>query len=244
MANAMADRFANDRSPSDRPITTVDASTGADLAWEGGQVTPDEYMREIVEPSIEEMVANRSSRRRAFIACVVTFHTIDYLAGKRRKAVLRAEYRAQSPAFAAIDRIAHAVGHKPSGERTFGANAPADLGRATARSEAADVPGLVNAAADFLRKMIREQDARQDQPINDTYYVVVAFDRNAEGDVRPGMAQEAISAGAAGRLARALAAEHAGAIAFSRRGDPATGEFQDATILAQFGEVDLSALSG
>jgi hypothetical protein len=58
------------------------------------------------------------------------------------------------------------------------------------------------------------------------------------------MAQEAISAVAAGRRARALAAEHAGAIAFSRRGDPATGEFQDATILAQFGEVDLSALSG
>ncbi|MGA2795256.1 MAG: hypothetical protein ABSE69_17360 [Roseiarcus sp.] len=38
--------------------------------------------------------------------------------------------------------------------------------------------------------------------------------------------------------------EHAGAVAFSRTGNPATGEFQDAMILAQFGEVDLDALSG
>jgi hypothetical protein len=30
---------------------------------------------------------------------------------------------------------------------------------------------------------------------------------------------------------------------FSRIDDPATGEFQDAVILAQFGEVDLEALS-
>jgi hypothetical protein len=40
-----------------------------------------------------------------------------------------------------------------------------------------------------------------------------------------------------------LAIEHAGAVAFSRIGDPSTGEFQDAMILAQFGEVDLDALS-
>jgi hypothetical protein len=31
--------------------------------------------------------------------------------------------------------------------------------------------------------------------------------------------------------------------AFSRTGDPAIGEFQDAVVLAQFGEVDLNALS-
>ena len=35
----------------------------------------------------------------------------------------------------------------------------------------------------------------------------------------------------------------AGALAFSRTGNPATGEFQDAVILAQFGEVDLDSLS-
>jgi hypothetical protein len=36
---------------------------------------------------------------------------------------------------------------------------------------------------------------------------------------------------------------HAGALAFSRTGDPATGEFQDAVVLALFGEVDLNSLS-
>ena len=44
------------------------------------------------------------------------------------------------------------------------------------------------------------------------------------------------------RRARALALEHTGALAFSRTGDPATGEFQDAVILARFGEVDLNSL--
>ena len=42
--------------------------------------------------------------------------------------------------------------------------------------------------------------------------------------------------------ARALALEHAGALAFSRTGDPTTGEFQDAVILVRFGEVDLDSL--
>ena len=44
------------------------------------------------------------------------------------------------------------------------------------------------------------------------------------------------------RRARALVLEHAGAVAFSRTGDPTIGEFQDAVILAQFGEVDLDSL--
>jgi len=33
--------------------------------------------------------------------------------------------------------------------------------------------------------------------------------------------------------------QHAGAVAFSRTGDPSVGEFQDAVVLVQFGEVDL-----
>ena len=37
---------------------------------------------------------------------------------------------------------------------------------------------------------------------------------------------------------------HTGAVAFSRTGNPATGEFSDATVLRKFGDVpdDLSAL--
>ena len=76
-----------------------------------------------------------------------------------------------------------------------------------------------------------------------TYHVVIAFDRNAEGDLKPGEAREVLSPIIAERRARTLALEHAGAPAFSRTGDPTTGEFQEAVILAQFGEVDLDSLS-
>ncbi len=76
-----------------------------------------------------------------------------------------------------------------------------------------------------------------------TYHVVVLFDRDAEGDLQPGEAQEVMSSLVAERRARALALEHAGALAFSRTGNPATGEFLDAVILAQFGEVDVDSLS-
>jgi hypothetical protein len=47
---------------------------------------------------------------------------------------------------------------------------------------------------------------------------------------------------AAERGARSLAHLHAGAVAFSRTGDPSTPDV-DAVMLAQFGEVDLDALS-
>lgn len=201
-------------------------------------MTPDEYFRQIVEPTINEMAANRSSMRHAIIACFATFHTLDYLAGNRRRAVVRGEYRRLSPAFAAVDRIAHGAGRKASADRRAPprGGAPGD--------EWMHAHKHVNDAAIFLRNKIRELNSLLDQPTNDAYYVVIPFDRNADGDVRPGAAQEAISAGAAERRARALAAEHGGAVAFSRRGDPVTGDFEDPIVLAQFGEVDLSALGG
>ena len=77
-----------------------------------------------------------------------------------------------------------------------------------------------------------------------TYHVVVAFDRDAEGDLQPGEAQEVMSPIVAERRARALALGHAGALAFSRTGDPATGEFQEAVLLTRLGEVDLDSLRG
>jgi hypothetical protein len=76
-----------------------------------------------------------------------------------------------------------------------------------------------------------------------TCHVVAVFDRDEEGNLKPGEALEVTNAAAAERAARGLAEQHAGAVAFSRTGDPATGEFQDGAILAQFGDVDLDALS-
>jgi hypothetical protein len=76
-----------------------------------------------------------------------------------------------------------------------------------------------------------------------TYYVVVPFDLDESGDLTAGEAKEASSSRAAERSASALASSHAGAVAFSRTGDTATGNFENAVILAQFGQVDLNALS-
>ena len=77
-----------------------------------------------------------------------------------------------------------------------------------------------------------------------TYHVVVVFDWDGEGDLQPGEAQEVMSPVAAERRARALALEHAGALAFSRTGNPVTGEFEEAVLLTRFGEVDLDSLRG
>jgi hypothetical protein len=76
-----------------------------------------------------------------------------------------------------------------------------------------------------------------------TYHVVVAFDRDEEGELKPREARKVMSPIVAERRARTLALEHSGALAFSRTGNPATGEFRDAVILARFGEVALDLLS-
>jgi hypothetical protein len=79
-----------------------------------------------------------------------------------------------------------------------------------------------------------------------TYYVALAFKRSEEGsDIVACDPKEARSSEHAIRLAGSLAAEegHCGAIAFSRTGDPAVGDFEDAVILKAVGEVDIGLLS-
>jgi hypothetical protein len=77
-----------------------------------------------------------------------------------------------------------------------------------------------------------------------TYYVVLPFIRNEDGELVAEEGVEAPSAFSAQRRAQAMLGKKAGAIAFSRTGDPAIGEFQDAVILGRYGEVpgDLSVL--
>jgi hypothetical protein len=74
-----------------------------------------------------------------------------------------------------------------------------------------------------------------------TYYVALPFVLADDGE-----AVECLSANAAVMRAEALSRKPgcAGAIAFSRSGDPATGEFGDAKLIRKFGDVpdDLSAL--
>ncbi len=71
------------------------------------------------------------------------------------------------------------------------------------------------------------------------YYVAMPFMPTEGGGLALGQAVECPSENAAIRRAEAMSRDeaHAGAIAFSRRGDPNIGEFEDAVILKSFGEV-------
>jgi hypothetical protein len=71
---------------------------------------------------------------------------------------------------------------------------------------------------------------------NITYHVAVAIIRTEEGDLVVEEAVEVPTAAAAVGRARVIAGRKAGAVAFSRTGDPDLGEYGDAVILARFGE--------
>ena len=79
-----------------------------------------------------------------------------------------------------------------------------------------------------------------------TYYVALAFMQSEDGGIVACEPKEARSSNQAIRMAGSLAAEegHCGAIAFSRTGDPALGDFEDAVILKTIGEVDSGLLTG
>lgn len=77
-----------------------------------------------------------------------------------------------------------------------------------------------------------------------TYYVVVPFGRGEDGDLVPLEPLEAPNGESARRRAQAAATRHAGAIAFSRTGDPDSGDFGEPTLLASYGDVDATLLTG
>jgi len=78
-----------------------------------------------------------------------------------------------------------------------------------------------------------------------TYYVALPFVFSDEG-VAAAEAIECFNPNAAVMKAEALSRKegYIGAVAFSRSGDPATGDFGDANVIRRFGDVpeDLSAL--
>lgn len=69
-----------------------------------------------------------------------------------------------------------------------------------------------------------------------TYYVAQPFEMTKGGRLVAGQPQQAQTASAAIRRAEILAGK-GGAVAFSRTGDLASGDFEDAVILRKFGEV-------
>jgi hypothetical protein len=78
-----------------------------------------------------------------------------------------------------------------------------------------------------------------------TYYVALPFIAIDDG-VAAGEPTECFNPNAAVMRAEALSRKegHVGAVAFSRTGDPATGDFSDTKVIKKFGDVpdDLSAL--
>jgi hypothetical protein len=78
-----------------------------------------------------------------------------------------------------------------------------------------------------------------------TYYVALPFIASDDG-VHGGKPTECFNPNAAVMRAEALSRKegHVGAVAFSRTGDPATGDFSDAKVIKKFGDApdDLSTL--
>lgn len=77
-----------------------------------------------------------------------------------------------------------------------------------------------------------------------TYYVALPFVRSEDGSLAAEAGLECPNPNAAIGRARTMARDKAGAVAFSRSGDPELGEFGPAEVLARFGEVpeDMSEL--
>lgn len=69
-----------------------------------------------------------------------------------------------------------------------------------------------------------------------TYYVALPFE-NCEGELVAREAQECQTAISAIRRAQSMSKVSAGAVAFSRRGDPSNGDFEAAEVLGKFGSV-------
>ena len=69
-----------------------------------------------------------------------------------------------------------------------------------------------------------------------TYFVALPFVRGEDGSLIAGEAVECQSSGSAVRTAARLALTAVSAVAFSRTGDPSTGDFEDAQIIKAFGE--------
>jgi hypothetical protein len=71
------------------------------------------------------------------------------------------------------------------------------------------------------------------------YYVALPFIRTESGGLAPGLAVECPHQAGAIRRAGAMSRNeaNAGAVAFSHRGSPDLGEFEEAVVLGAFGDV-------
>jgi hypothetical protein len=93
----------------------------------------DRYFEQIVDPTIADFEANPTSVRHAFLAAVVVFHAIDYIAFPKKSATLRGALFRKHADFATVDRIAHAFKHVATGHADSPNNPPLPASQVIAR---------------------------------------------------------------------------------------------------------------
>ena len=113
----------------------------------------------------------------------------------------------------------------------------AALGRIAALSSALLAFRLLDFSERIVNKSAESPAARGSVMASVTYYVAMAFEKTEEGDLVALDPMESQSSTQAISRARSLATSKAGAVAFSRTGDPDIGEFADAVVLFKTGEV-------
>ena len=79
------------------------------------EMDAESFMNEIVDTTIKDFENHPRSRRHAFLACVATFHTIDYIVQSKSSGNRRKSFGKESPEFLLIDRVAHAFKHAKTG---------------------------------------------------------------------------------------------------------------------------------
>jgi hypothetical protein len=99
------------------------------------------YLNEVVDPTIKDFEANPTSVRHAFLACLVTFHSVDYLAYPQKSRTARVAFR-KNEDFAIVDQVAHAFEHVVSDWPRHRQMAAADVVTRPPAVAGVMVPGL------------------------------------------------------------------------------------------------------
>lgn len=74
------------------------------------------YLKQIVEPTVDEFKKNPASVRHAFLACVATYHAIDRVSYPKSPGDLRKIWGQKSMEFRMVDIVAHDFKHVKSSD--------------------------------------------------------------------------------------------------------------------------------
>lgn len=69
------------------------------------------YLKQIVEPTVDEFKRNPTSIRQAYLACVATFHAVDRASYPKKPSRLREEWGKKDSNFHMVDIVAHDFKH-------------------------------------------------------------------------------------------------------------------------------------